>query len=315
MEDVTDVVFRHTVAQAARPDVFFSEFTNVDAYCSQRGRASTAGRLAFTPDEKPVVAQIWGTKPENFEVTARALERMGYSGIDINMGCPAKDVVKIGGGSGLIRTPELAVEIVRATQAGTSLPVSVKTRLGYSKVDEYKKWLPTILSEHPANLTVHLRTRKEMSKVPAHYELIPEIAKLRDSISPATTLTINGDIRDWAHIQELHGRYPGVDGYMIGRGVFNNIYCFDRSGHVATRSELMQLFRYQLAEYDKYCQIDPAFLGKFEPNNKVLHRDFNALKHFVKVYVKDFPAAADLRAQIYACQTADEIRQVLDSAC
>lgn len=314
MEDVTDVVFRHTVARAARPDVFFTEFTNVDAFASWRGRASTAGRLTFTSDECPIVAQIWGTKPENFALTASALERMGFSGIDINMGCPAKDVVKIGGGSGLIHTPALAAEIIRSARAAVELPISVKTRLGYSKADEYKEWLPVILGEHPANLTVHLRTRKEMSNVPAHYELIPEIIALRDDISPETKLSINGDITDWAQIKEIHNKYSAVDGYMIGRGVFSNIYCFDDSEHVASRDELIRLFRFQLDEYDKYKRIDPTFLGDYEPNDRVLCRDFNGLKHFVKVYIKDFPTAADLRAKIYACQTTDEIRTVLNNA-
>lgn len=312
MEDVTDVVFRHVVARASRPDIFMTEFTNVNAYANPMGRWSTAGRLTFTPDEQPIIAQIWGTDPVKFATMATDLKTLGFAGIDINMGCPVKDVVKTGGGSGLIKTPALAREIIRATMTA-SLPVSVKTRLGFTRIDEYRDWLGALLDEQPANLTVHLRTRKEMSLAPAHYELIPEIIALRDQISPMTKLTINGDIKDWAQIKQLASTYPAIDGYMIGRGIFNNPYCFRRDSYYPNKSELLALFNYHLDQYDKYCQIDPSFLGLSTtatgPN--VLHRDFNALKHFVKVYIRDFPAAANVRAEIYACTSTVEIRQVL----
>ena len=195
MEAVTDVVFRHVVAKAGRPDIFFTEFVSTDGYCSPKGRHSTAGRLAFSEDEHPMVAQIWGETPEHFKEMAVGLKDLGFKGIDLNMGCPAKDVVKKGAGSGLIRTPQLAAEIIAATKEA-GLPVSVKTRLGDVKIEEWRDWLTHILKQDVVNLTIHLRTRKEMSKVAAHFELIPEIKKLRDEIAPNTLLTINGDIAD-----------------------------------------------------------------------------------------------------------------------
>ena len=179
MEAVTDTVFRHVTAKAARPDIFFTEFVSTDGYASPQGRHSTRGRLLFTPDEQPIVAQIWGNKPEKFALMAKDLATMGYAGIDINMGCPDKAVVKQGSGSGLIGNFELAGQIIAATKEA-GLPVSVKTRLGDVRADEWEPWLTYLFQQDLANLTIHLRSRKEMSKVPAHYELIPQINSLRD---------------------------------------------------------------------------------------------------------------------------------------
>ena len=159
MEAVTDVVFRHVIAKAARPDVFFTEFVNTSSYCSPKGIASTRGRLTFTSDEQPIVAQIWGKTPEQFAQMSQGIAKLGFAGIDINMGCPDRSVVHGGAGSGLIRTPELAAEIIQATKAG-GLSVSVKTRLGDYKIDEWNEWIGFLLQQDIANLTVHLRTRK-----------------------------------------------------------------------------------------------------------------------------------------------------------
>ena len=303
MEDVTDIVFRHVVARAARPDVFVTEFTNTASFCSEQGNFSTIGRLAHDAGEAPIVAQIWGTEPDHFATMSHALGEQGFGGIDINMGCPAKDVVKIGAGSGMIGNCQLAQQIISATKEG-GLPVSVKTRLGRTKVAEYRDWITFLLSQKLACLTVHLRTRKEMSKVPAHYELISELVSLRDRLSPPTRLVINGDIADYARITALHHQYPGVDGYMIGRGVFTNPFCFDRSGRPHGRSELFDLFRYHLDQYDKYRRIMPT-------ERPELVRNFDSLKHFFKIYVNGFAGASDLRARLYACTSTDEIRRVL----
>lgn len=296
MEAVTDVVFRHVVAYAARPDIFFTEFTNASSYCSPKGIHSTRGRLTFTPDEQPMVAQIWGSKPEEFAEMARGLRAMGYRGIDINMGCPDKSVVKNGAGSGLIRTPEVAAELIKAAKEG-GLPVSVKTRLGYSSTDEWKPWLEHLLRQDIVNLTIHLRTRKEMSKVDAHFELIPEIKKLRDEIAPQTLLTINGDIRDRQHGEELVQKY-GVDGIMIGRGVFHNPFAFETEKHEHSREELLSLLSLQLDLFDQYSEeLEPR---KFEP-----------LKRFFKIYVRDFAGASELREQLMHTKSTEEVRAIL----
>lgn len=293
MEGVTDVMFRQVVARAGRPDLFFTEFTNVSSYASEKGRANALERLEITPTDSPIIAQIWGKNPEHFAEVAHALASLGFDGVDLNFGCPDKHVNKAGGGAAMIKTPELAVECMRNAMKSTDLPVSVKTRLGWSSVDEYKDWLPVLLAEHPAALTVHLRTRKEMSKVPAHYELISEIIRLRDEISSETRLIINGDIKTKAHALELHKKYPGVDGFMIGRGIFENPYCFTE--HVPTRDELMELLKYHLGLYEKY----PHYYS------------YEALKHFIKIYVNNFPGAKELRARLMETHSVEEARKVL----
>jgi tRNA-dihydrouridine synthase len=296
MEAVTDVVFRHVIATAARPDIFFTEFTNASSYASEKGIHSTRGRLTFTSDEQPMVAQIWGNKPDQFAYMARGLAEMGYSGIDINMGCPDKSVVKGGAGSGLIRTPELAAQLI-ASAKESGLPVSVKTRLGYSNVDEWRDWLTHILKQDVVNLTIHLRTRKEMSKVDAHFELIPEIKKLRDEVAPRTLLTINGDVRDRQHGEELVEKY-GVDGVMIGRGIFTNPFAFETEKQDHSREELLSLLNLHLDLFDKYStELEPR---RYEP-----------LKRFFKIYIRDFPGASELREQLMHTKSTDEVRALI----
>ena len=298
MEAVTDVVFRHVVAQAARPDVFFTEFVNAASYCSEKGEHSTRGRLAFTDDEQPMVAQIWGNNPEQFAQMARGLAAKGFKGIDINMGCPVTNVATKGSGSGLIREPELAAQLIASAKEG-GLPVSVKTRLGYTSTSELQTWLTHIMQQDIVNLTIHLRTRKEMSKVPAHFELIPEVKKLRDEIAPHTLLTINGDIRDREHGEQLVAEY-GVDGVMIGRGVFHNPFAFELHPRQHTRKELLDLLTLQLDLHDKYS----AELGP---------RKFDPLKRFFKIYVREFEGASELREKLMHTKTTDEVRTLLNT--
>lgn len=250
MEGVTDIMFRQVIAHAGRPDLFFTEFTNVSSYASEKGRANALERLEIAPTDRPIIAQIWGKNPAHFAETCTALESLSFSGVDLNFGCPDKHVNKAGGGAAMIKTPDLAVECFQNAQSHTDLPVSIKTRLGWNQPSEYQTWLPILLNEHPAALTVHLRTKKEMSKVPAHYEFIPDIIKLRNELSPDTKLIINGDIRDKTHALELHTKYPEVDGFMIGRGVFQNPYCF--TDHQPTREELMELLKMHLDLYEDF---------------------------------------------------------------
>ena len=297
MEAVTDVVFRHVIAKAGRPDVFFTEFTNASSYCSPAGVHSTRGRLAFTADEQPMVAQIWGSRPEQFAQMSLGLKEMGFAGIDINMGCPDKSVIKGGAGSGLIRTPELAAELI-ASAKESGLPVSVKTRLGYSSTSEWTDWLTHILKQEITNLTIHLRTRKEMSKVPAHYELIADIKKLRDEITPQTLLTINGDVRDRQHGDELIKTY-GVDGVMIGRGIFHNPFAFESEKREHSKAELIELLQLHLNLFDQYSTTN-------EP------RRFEPLKRFFKIYIRDFPGASELREQLMHTKSTDEVRHILE---
>ncbi len=293
MEAVTDVVFRHVVAAAAPPDIWFTEFTNATGWV-HAGERAIGGRLVKTDDEQPIVAQIWGGEPGDMEQLAAHCAQLGYHGIDINMGCPAKSAIK-SGGSALIRQPELAASAITAAKTA-GLPVSVKTRLGYSKVDEWHEWLAHLLRQDIVNLTIHLRTKKEMSKVPAHHELIHDIKKLRDEIAPQTLLTINGDIQDYQHGREIVNEY-GVDGVMIGRGIFHNPFAFDTTSKNHSHKEMLDLLNLQLDLYDTYHQQTG--------------RPFDTLKRFFKIYVRDFTGAAELRDQLMHTKSTDEVRAII----
>lgn len=277
MEDVTDIVFRHVVSEAARPDVFFTEFTNTESFCHPEGIHSVRGRLTFSEDEQPMVAHIWGDKPEQFRETSIQLAKIGFKGIDLNMGCPVANVAKKGKGSGLILRPDVAAEIIQATKAG-GLPVSVKTRLGYYEIDEWKDWLKHVFEQDIANLSIHLRTRKEMSKVDAHWELIEAIKNLRDEIAPNTLLTINGDIPDRKTGLELAEKY-GIDGVMIGSGIFHNPFAFEKEPREHTSKELLDLLRLHLSLFNKY--------------EKDEIRQFKSLRRFFKIYVRGIRALAN----------------------
>lgn len=257
---------------------------------------SVRGRLTFTEDEQPIVAHIWGDQPEHFRQMSIGMAEQGFKGVDINMGCPVHNVATKGKGSGLIRRPNVAAEIIDAAKAG-GLPVSVKTRLGYTDVDEWHDWLTHILEQDIVNLSIHLRTKKEMSDVPAHWELIPEIKQLRDHVAPNTLLTINGDIPDRQTGMELVERY-GVDGIMIGRGIFKNPFAFEKEPKDHSSKELLDLLRLHLDLFDKYSKLEP--------------RPFRPLRRFFKIYVRGFRGASELRNELMSTESTDEVRALLD---
>ena len=340
MEGVTDIMFRQVVARAGdlakkhiasktsnkenskksiptknsqqtklsllencafRPDLFFTEFTNVSSYASEKGRANALERLAIAPSDQPIIAQVWGKEPSHFAETVAALEDLGFSGVDLNYGCPDRHVNKAGGGAAMIQNPELAKECLQRAKESTKLPVSVKTRLGWSQVEEFREWLPILLAEHPAALTVHLRTKKEMSKVPAHYEIIPEIVKLRDELSPETKLIINGDIRDRLMALEMSQQFPEVDGYMIGRGVMQNPFCFFGLKDSDLDKENSQIF----------VDLLKFHLDLYEKERKKRYISYETLKHFFKIYVNNFPGAAEVRMKLMETHSVPEAREII----
>lgn len=349
MEAVTDVVFRHVIAAAAPPDVFFTEFTNATGW-AHAGDKAIGGRLVKTDDESPIVAQLWGSDPDAMEKLSKHCVTLGYDGIDINMGCPDASAVKSGGGSGMIKNPENAARIIAAAKK-SGLPVSVKTRLGYSSLTEMEEWVSHILRQDIVNFTIHLRTKKEMSKVPAHHELIPEIKKLRDEVAPHTLLTINGDIMNHKHGMELVEKY-GVDGVMIGRGIFKDPFAFAKKHREPTRDDLLNLLNLHLDLHDRYDnhatgvshlneaqgvteernesykRYDEVSTGsgnaaiRQEPPAQTAAADwqgggvkagrkFDPLKRFFKVYMHSFPNAAELRDRLMHTHDTTEVRAVL----
>lgn len=231
MADVTDAAFRQIIAKYGKPDVIFTEFTSVAGLCSP-GREKLLVDFWYTESERPIVAQIFGNNPAQFYEVAKLIKKRGFDGIDINMGCPDRSVEKQGGGAALIKNPNLAQEIIKETKRGAGkLPVSVKTRLGYIKID--LDWIRALLEAKPAALIVHMRTRKEMSKVPAYWDAMADIVALRNKMfttSKKRPLILgNGDVQTIAEAYEKVARY-GCDGVMIGRGIFGNPWLFKTSG-------------------------------------------------------------------------------------
>lgn len=299
MEAVTNTVFRQVVDYAAAPDVINTEFVNALSITHPKAKFAAQGRLYISENEslKPVI-QLWGNVGEDFRKAAFAVKEKGYEAIDINMGCPDATVIKNHGGSDLIRHPDSAAEVIAAAKEA-GLPVSVKTRLGFSKTDEFREWIPFLLKQDVQVLTVHVRTRQEMSKVPAHYELIDEIIKMRDDIAPNTLIAINGDVADRAAADQLASDHPGLDGVMIGRGIFANPFAFEANAHPHTPDELIELLKMQLDLFDD-------FATRYDSPR------FPSLKRFFKIYVKTIPHSVDLRAELMDTKSTDEVRRVLE---
>ena len=290
MEDVTDTVFRRVILKAGRPEVFFTEFTSVEGLDS-RGRDQVAKRLKYHESERPVVAQIWGRTPEKFYKAAEHIKELGFDAIDINMGCPAKEVLKQGCGAKLSEpgNRQLVAEIIAATKEGGGMSVSVKTRLGNKQVEE--GWMEFLLSQNIDALTVHGRTAKEMSLVPAKWEEIAKVVKLRDSMGVETLIIGNGDIKSKDDNRVLES---GVDGAMVGRGIFENPWLF--ASENPEREKNLKLLKYHL---DLWSEV----WGE--------NKDYSILKKFFKIYVKGWDGAAELRARMMETRSMSEVLTIL----
>jgi tRNA-dihydrouridine synthase len=279
MEDVTDTVFRQMIGKIARPDVFFTEFTHVEAI--SHGELS---RLRFSESEHPIVAQIWGTTPESFCKAAGVVKELGFDGVDINMGCPVRDVVKTGGGGARIKAEFRMqnVEIIKATKEGAKgLPVSVKTRIGFNKI-ETEEWMGFLLEQDLAVISVHGRLVKDMSKYPADWGEIKKAVSLRDQAKFKTLIIGNGDI---TNIQDSRFKIQdsGVDGVMVGRGVLINPAVFDKNGRMLTLEEKM----------DYLSQHAKLFEETWKGTKPMVE-----FRKFIKMYINGFEGAAALRQKL-----------------
>ena len=296
MEDVTDTVLRRVIARTGKPHVFFTEFTNVEGMFS-KGERLVNQRLQFTEEERPLVAQIWGTKPENFYKAAKKLIDMGFDGIDLNMGCPASGVMQKGACSGLINNRPLAKEIIDATKAGAEgyLPVSIKTRLGFRAIDF--AWIQFVLEQKPAVLTVHARTVSEMSKVPAHWDKLKTVVEMRNAMHSETLIIGNGDVKSLREARQKVSE-AGADGAMIGRGIFENPYLFAENVTLSdkTPEEKMHLLL-------EHMQLWVDTWGET--------KHFPVLRKFFKVYASGFPGAQELRIQLMETQNPAETEQIV----
>lgn len=297
---VTDAAFRRIIAKYGKPDAMWTEFVPAGGICSA-GLSRLAHDLWKTDAEQPIVAQIYGCRPADFRGAAKLIAEMGFAGVDINMGCPARDVERRKAGAALIRLPELAREIVLAAQEGAGgLPVSVKTRIGYHN-NEVEDWLGQLLEAQPAAVTIHARTRDEASRVPARWDVVAQAVKLRDQVQgtgQARTLIIgNGDVPDTDAARQ-HARQYGCEGVMLGRAVFGNPWLFSPSACKADLevAEILDVLLEHTATFvELFAGLKPLELMK---------------KHF-KAYVNGFRGAAALRIHLMNAGSFGEIRRIL----
>ena len=306
MADVTDYAFRQIIAKYGKPDVFWTEFVSADGLAHPDARKKLLIDLKYGKNEHPIVAQIFGSKTENIKKAAQLCADLGFDGIDINMGCPDKSIEKQLSGAASIKNPQHAIEIIKAAKEGApELPISVKTRIGYNK-NEIETWIPELLKQEISVLTVHLRTRKEMSKVPAHWDLMPRIIELRNQISPKTLIIGNGDALNLKDAKNKI-KESGCDGVMFGRAIFGNPFLFTEKNVLSKVEEqsLHNTLDKTIAEKLKimvlHTKLFEKELGKY--------KNFAIMKKHFKAYVNGFEGAKELRMELMEAENADQVKK------
>ncbi len=296
MADVTDVAFREIITKYGKPDVFYTEFVSCDGLVS-KGRDALLVDLKYTEKQRPIVAQVFGSKPENFYESAKLIKKLGFDGIDINMGCPDRSIEKQGAGASLIKNPKLAQEIIEATKKGAGgIPVSVKTRIGYNK-NEVESWIPAILSAKPDVVIVHGRTRKEMSKVSADWNSIARAVELAKE--SGVVVIGNGDV---TNIQDGLEKAceSGVDGVMVGRAIFGNPWLFKSLSSETVHSKSDKDKLNVLVEHTKLFE-----------KMLVSEKNFAIMKKHYKAYVTGFDGAKELRIKLMDSKNAKDVERIV----
>ncbi len=338
MSDVTDIAFRYILAKYGRPArppkgagrnkenrnkvVFWTEFVAADGLCNKLARKKLAHILKYSPIEKPIVAQVFGANPANMKSACQYIASLGFDGIDINMGCPDKSVVAQGAGSALIRTPELARKIIQSAlegiaSAGQNIPVSVKTRVGFNK-EEIDTWIPELLKENISALTIHARTKKEESMVPANWDYLKQVRKLIVKSGKGVLLIGNGDIQDLVEAKEKAEKYE-CDGVMIGRGVFGNPWFFNESNtKTETQARPWVLsrpgLRISLHTLNQKIEILKEHIKIFDEKLlKTGDKSYAVMKKHFKAYINGFPGAQEMRVKLMETETPAESLRLLDT--
>lgn len=299
MADVTDAAFRRVIAARGKPDVMFTEFTSADglALAPEEGRQKLLLDLIYTESERPIVAQFFTSNPEHMRKAAALAAELGFDGVDINMGCPDKGVEKQGAGAALMKNPSIARALIRAAKEGAPhLPVSVKTRIGWNS-PELESWLPEILREEPAAVTIHARTRKEMSKVPARWEFVKRAVELRNEMGSKTLIIGNGDAKDLEDAKRRIGE-TGADGVMLGRAIFGNPWLFSNS------QEHQNNVRERIETLIEHIRLFDELLGHT--------KNFAIMKKHFKAYLTGFDRAGELRATLMDTRDASEAVRILE---
>jgi nifR3 family TIM-barrel protein len=296
MADVTDSAFRRIIAKYGKPDVTWTEFVSADGLASA-GREVLKNDLKYTEAERPIVAQLFSSHINEMRIASKLCAELGFDGIDINMGCPDKSIEKQGAGAAMIKNMQNAGEIIQAVKdgikdAGKDIPVSVKTRVGYNKV-QIDEWIPFLLSQDLDALTIHARTRKEMSLVPARWEHVREVVEIRDKMGLKTKIIGNGDVRDIAHARVL-AEQTGCDGVMLGRAIFGNPCLF---------SEKIPTLREKLEVMVEHTKLFEELLGGI--------KNFAIMKKHYKAYVNGFDGAKELRVKLMEVNNVSEIDSIV----
>lgn len=306
MEDVTDTAFREIILSVSQPgllNIVFTEFTSTDGLCHELGRLNVMERLVVSETEKyllklgnvKIVAQIWGSEPENFVKSAKQITDLKlFDGIDINMGCPVKKVVKNKSCSALINYPNLAKEIVQATIEGTNLPVSVKTRIGFNRITT-ENWIGNLLETNIKALTIHGRTQKMMSEGNAMWDEIGKAVQLRNKMNSNVIILGNGDVSSYADALNRIN-FSNTDGAMIGTGIFKNPWLFNHEQKQITLSDKVDLLEKHIKLYEKTWKQ---------------HKNYNILKRFYKIYLNGFHGASEWRDALMRTNKYDEALEII----
>jgi tRNA-dihydrouridine synthase len=330
MDGVTDAPFRYIVAKYGKPDVMMTEFTNVEGLA--RNAVVMLDDFLYSETERPIVAQIYGSEPESFYKIAIICCELGFDGVDINMGCPAKNVAARGCGAALIQNPPLAKEIIQQVKLGIRdwvegkmiedlglknrmifkvrrmneariglpniverkpIPVSVKTRIGFDRV-VVEDWVKHLLEEEPVAITLHGRTLKQMYTGSADWEAIARAAEV---IHQTSTLVLgNGDIQSLEDAGEKILK-SGVDGALIGRSVIGQPGFFNR-GDQESKKTSFERFKIMLEH------------ARFFESVKGADR-FSAMRKHFGWYCKGVPQAAELRRQMFQTNSTAELEKIV----
>ena len=342
MDGVTDAAFRFIAARYGKPDVHYTEFTNVEEIT--RGTASAWRQLRFVDSERPILAQIYGADPDKFYQAARVLCALGFDGVDINMGCPAQGVAGRGCGAALIKNPPLARAVIRAVQAGvrdwacghaletiglrpsvveqvqrlqgtttlpqrehrSALPVSVKTRLGYDTV-VIEDWVATLLEERPEVIAIHGRTLEQKYRGQADWDAIRRAAKLGRETS--TLVLGNGDLMTMAEVAQRI-RETHVHGVLIGRGALGNPWIFRAKAWARQQAALAAAAPPPLdvTVRDRF-QVALEHARYFESLGDGVQ--FVAMRKHLGWYCRGFPGAADVRVAMFKTTNSADVARVL----
>lgn len=334
MADVTDPAFRRIIAKYSAhmredgtvggPDVMWTEFVSADglARAPEEGRKKLMADLLYAPEERPIVAQLFSSNPEHMERAAQLCLDLGFDGVDINMGCPDSSIEKQGAGAAHIKNSERSLEVIRAAMKGArhhegGIPVSVKTRLGYN-TDILEEWLPLLLSTNPAAVTIHARTRKDLSKVPARWERVRSAVEMRDAFGSTTRILGNGDVLS---LQDAHDKAAasGADGVMVGRGLFGNPWFFHPTRRIPLRLSALPTHG---VNRDTLVTEDVSAMAEYVPLEERLsvliehtklfeellpHKSFAVMKKHFKAYISGFQGAHELRAKLMETSNSGEM--------